>query len=720
MQRSLGILALCVGCGAAQSLPPAQPAALAVDQSTVDFATTLPGSASAETLLHVTNSGGEPTAPIATALSGDAAFAVTSDTCAGQSLAPAATCEIHLVFRPSQQGPLAAELRISAGPLAATVALGGRAEGSARLSLSNASHSFAGIELGQSATSSITVTNTGNIASGALAADPGGDVASFSVGGDCIGRALGPSQSCILLVTFTPQNLGVKMLTLGVSAPGSSAVPATFDGYGTRRVTLTVSIAGDGEVMVSGTRCAAPGCSLPFVIGGAAVRAVLTANAGSKFVFRQWSGDCGALVPTCDVTMDHDRSVLATFEPGVTLSVEVSVLAGGEGSVRVVPGSTCQAPCTVKTLVRRGQPVWLGAAAGPQSQFRWTGACRGTADACQLTVDADAQVGLVFNGANYVFVTSQSYPTNLGVPGYDAACNERASAAGLPGRYVAWLSTSSGSAFSRVGPARGFIRVDGRPFADTLAPGAAVYFPAALDEFGQLRNPYTRLAMTGTGLYGEREGNCSDWTATDNSPLALGDPLTGAGAWTGWAGGGCSWRWLVYCMGTGIDRPLQRDRVPGRVAFVSVATLAPGGGLAAADALCRTEAASAGLSGSFKALLPADGASAASRFDLKGAPWVRPDGVPIVDKAADLATGTLIAPIDQHASGPYDLEFYFVWAGAPGPGAVGTAASTCASWTSMAPDLYTSSATDTTIESNWYGSGYVPCNAWGRVICLQE
>ena len=38
-------------------------------------------------------------------------------------------------------------------------------------------------------------------------------------------------------------------------------------------------------------------------------------------------------------------------------------------------------------------------------------------------------------------------------------------------------------------------------------------------------------------------------------------------------------------------------------------------------------------------------ATAASRFTSQGARWVRRDGVPIVEKASDLAQGKLIAPI---------------------------------------------------------------------------
>ena len=72
-------------------------------------------------------------------------------------------------------------------------------------------------------------------------------------------------------------------------------------------------------------------------------------------------------------------------------------------------------------------------------------------------------------GHNIVFVTSIEYDGNLGgLGGADAACQSRAAFAGLPGTYVAWLSTPTVSAHSRI-QGRGWVRRDGRPFVDTIA-----------------------------------------------------------------------------------------------------------------------------------------------------------------------------------------------------------------------------------------------------------
>ena len=70
-----------------------------------------------------------------------------------------------------------------------------------------------------------------------------------------------------------------------------------------------------------------------------------------------------------------------------------------------------------------------------------------------------------------------------------------AQAAGLSGTFVALLSTSTVDAKSRLGTARGWVRTDGKPFADRQEDlfrsncGSALYYPPRLDEFGNILPP---------------------------------------------------------------------------------------------------------------------------------------------------------------------------------------------------------------------------------------
>src|ERR1700734_4365982 len=82
---------------------------------------------------------------------------------------------------------------------------------------------------------------------------------------------------------------------------------------------------------------------------------------------------------------------------------------------------------------------------------------------------------------NIAFVSSAMYDGDLGgTAGADTACRNLAHASGLPGTYVAWLGTSTASAVSRLGSARGWVRPDGKPFADRasdLGVGGVFYPP---------------------------------------------------------------------------------------------------------------------------------------------------------------------------------------------------------------------------------------------------
>lgn len=114
-----------------------------------------------------------------------------------------------------------------------------------------------------------------------------------------------------------------------------------------------------------------------------------------------------------------------------------------------------------------------------------------------------------------VFVTSTTHNGNLGgLAGADALCNQRASAAGLPGTYKAWLSTSTSAVLDRFtrnpGP---YVRVDGTPIADSWADltDASLLAPINRTEFNQA--PSSTFVWTSTYDDGMWSGNnCFSWT----------------------------------------------------------------------------------------------------------------------------------------------------------------------------------------------------------------
>jgi hypothetical protein len=325
---------------------------------------------------------------------------------------------------------------------------------------------------------------------------------------------------------------------------------------------------------------------------------------------------------------------------------------------------------------------------------------------------------------NIVFVTSTSQTGNLGgLAGADAICAARAAAAGLPGTYIAWLSTSGTSTINakdRLGSARGWIRPDGLPFVDTVddLTSGKIFYPPRLDEFGNDvgKQAATFTATTDTGLLNQMSGTCQNWTSTSGAVYG-GWADGGTQVWTWFSYTGCNAPLRLYCFGIDQSNPLASLTTTGRMAFASINVFQSGGGIAAADTICQSEATAASFSGSYKALLATESASAASRFSMTGVAWVRPDGVAVVDKASDLATDLLLAPLNVTAGGMY-LGNYGIWVGAnnlsdPGSG------STCSSWTSNSNSLTGIGTSAGLSEMGWGESA--ACNAnWMEIWCLQE
>lgn len=120
--------------------------------------------------------------------------------------------------------------------------------------------------------------------------------------------------------------------------------------------------------------------------------------------------------------------------------------------------------------------------------------------------------------SNIVFVTSGNYDGNLGgIVGGDAICNTLASAAGLPGSYVAWLSDGLTDARDRLTPGGGpYVSVTGFLIANDLADLTDGYVGAiSRDETNH--NPTGDYVWTGTNSDGTWNGvDCQGWTSNAN------------------------------------------------------------------------------------------------------------------------------------------------------------------------------------------------------------
>ena len=160
-----------------------------------------------------------------------------------------------------------------------------------------------------------------------------------------------------------------------------------------------------------------------------------------------------------------------------------------------------------------------------------------------------------------VFVSSQMFDGNLGgLLGADAQCQALASAAGLSGTYMAWLSTVGESPSTRMTQSPDpYVRVDGVEVAPNWAGlvDGTLSAPINVTELGGPA-PIGNTTCAGGGFptvwsatnsNGTSAGNaCANWTSTAGSGLWGQADVTDS-TWTNWCSGGiCSWVSPIYCV----------------------------------------------------------------------------------------------------------------------------------------------------------------------------
>ncbi len=150
-----------------------------------------------------------------------------------------------------------------------------------------------------------------------------------------------------------------------------------------------------------------------------------------------------------------------------------------------------------------------------------------------------------------IFVTEKAFKGDLGgLASADAKCNEAAQAAGLPGTYKAWLSSSTVSATSRLAHSQTpYIRPDGVVVAyswDDLIDGQLLN-PIAITETGAYLARYVWTASTIAGVFSDYD--CKGWTsalAADYGSAGL--SYFSTNYWTGYSKISCSWGIQLYCV----------------------------------------------------------------------------------------------------------------------------------------------------------------------------
>lgn len=455
-----------------------------------------------------------------------------------------------------------------------------------------------------------------------------------------------------------------------------------------------------------------------------------------------------------DATSDLDASVDAGSDgaaPAV-LTIEIHqpelaqvTFAGSLNDVLVGTTSVCTGACTgtkSATVARGSVTIEPKPDVNSEVRFIAPAACRrpgATTGKCTFDFDGTQTVELDVVAHSYAFVRATKVLGNLtgsGLPGADAACTTDANDAGLPGTYVAWLSDSGTNAGDRLAGSRGFIRVDGKPFADSVASlkKGAIFYPLSLDQTGTRVGLDDRVftGSIGSGKYGLY--SCADWASSTTGFAGAGYAHASSGEWTNAAGlRGCNESAHIYCFRKGRDVPLTLASPPAvhRTAFVSTAFI-PTGGRAELDARCQSEAEANALpAGTYRAWVATTDAAPQDAFstspNLGG--WYRPDSLPVFADPQTVkdAAAVLDAPLTQLADQSFVTDFprqtsvatgmtFFTDAAAVGLGF------TCGDWTDTSSSSYGAAGNAAFADSRatYFGAALEPCNIARSVYCLQK
>ncbi len=331
-----------------------------------------------------------------------------------------------------------------------------------------------------------------------------------------------------------------------------------------------------------------------------------------------------------------------------------------------------------------------------------------------------------------VFVTSTTTNGNFpdGVEGADAFCQARADAAGLPGRFVAWLSTGNSTTQARDRLENApvpYFRVDGVKVADDFndVVDGSLDAPIVVDEFGVTRGAFegvwTGTAADGTGVSGFNDNvRCRQWKSDasgDGGRVGSSNVMD-----NGWTNSGsnfpCNSAKRLYCF--------QSNH---RTVFVTSTTHQGNlGGVRGADAICQARADAAGLDSHFVAWLSSGNGEtqARDRIDNAPAPFRLVDGTKVADTWTDLVDGTLDNPINVDETGAPQEVAFGVWTGsdADGTGVTGSDAATrCRQWSSSAGTDSGRTGSTTAVNNTWTnggGAGNVACDQPRRLYCVES
>ncbi len=151
-------------------------------------------------------------------------------------MAGGSSCQIGVTFTPTALGARTGTLTVASSGNTITAALTGT--GTPGYSLSGTALTFGNLDIGASATQTLTLTS---LASGPLPIPPFVTTGQYSVSTAACGNTIAAGATCLVKVTFLPTATGPQNGTLGVSSTSLlyNGLNATLTGNG---IDFTISI----------------------------------------------------------------------------------------------------------------------------------------------------------------------------------------------------------------------------------------------------------------------------------------------------------------------------------------------------------------------------------------------------------------------------------------------------------------------------------------------
>lgn len=386
--------------------------------------------------------------------------------------------------------------------------------------------------------------------------------------------------------------------------------------------------------------------------------------------------------------------------PGPSLDYDRSGL--GAVIIRNGVGVCATYPCS--TPAAAGAVINLSVNVSKRYYFRgWdpSGPCAAFgAEPCMFTHDG-GQVAVrveVSGPHNFAFVAAVK---NGAVDGGDDECTRLGQGLVDGGTFYALKSSS----LAMLDDSRGWLRSDGRPFLDLLAPDAGLFYPLDLDSSGVRVtgvSAFTGLATISTGA-----GDCDGFTTASGTTVA---GVLGASDYL-WLDQGaplsCGVAGALYCFETGSSVPLLPLPPPrgARVVYVS-------------DALVQSNGARTQCPGATPVLATTtvkveDVLRSAGLRDL-----YRADGLLWLGRTESVALPRAALDV-QRDGGRMPAAPERVWVGAVDAITTASAAESCGEWMS-APSSQPARIGEPHHAQAAFSAGVQPCNSTARVYCVEQ